>query len=224
MSILKRLSVTLFSRLDNVVSDIENHDAIIEAAIEEQAKKIANAKVQLLHLNRRKSSVLQQLKNANEERERWQQRALNEAKVNESKALECIRRRKNAEQQIEKLKQSESEYVTAAEKLSRDIQHSEEELTDIKQKRQLLKARESSAKVRSEFTPNANANLKQAEKAFDRWEANLMESPLEIEEALLVDDFEQAYQAEEKENELKEELAQLIRSDQERVKKENANE
>lgn len=216
MSILKRLSVTLFSRLDSAVSDIENHDAIIEAAIEEQTKKIANAKIQLLQLNRRKASVVQQLNDANGEQANWQKRALKEAKIDEAKALECIRRRKLAEQQIEKLQKNETEYRKAAEKLSNDIRSSEQELEEVKQKRQLLKARQSSAQVRSDFTPGTGSSLKQVEKAFDRWESRLSETPLELDDALLVDEFEKAYQKEETEHALKQEL-ELLTSESDRA-------
>ena len=50
MSVFKRLSATLFSHVDRAVSEIENHDAIIEAAIRDQQRALAKAKVRLNRL------------------------------------------------------------------------------------------------------------------------------------------------------------------------------
>ena len=47
MSIIKRISTSVMATIDELVGEIENHDALIKAAIDEQKKKIATAKVQL---------------------------------------------------------------------------------------------------------------------------------------------------------------------------------
>ena len=50
MSIFKRLHTTLRSRVDHMVSEIENHDAVIEAAIREARRSVARSKVRLAGL------------------------------------------------------------------------------------------------------------------------------------------------------------------------------
>ena len=57
MSLLKRLSITIFSRIDNAVAEIENHDALIKATLEEQAGKLMRAKGQLIQLRRKKEDL-----------------------------------------------------------------------------------------------------------------------------------------------------------------------
>ena len=47
MSIFKRLSATLVTSIDRVVGEIENHDAVIQASINDIRKKVAEAKVRL---------------------------------------------------------------------------------------------------------------------------------------------------------------------------------
>lgn len=48
MSLFKRLSATLVSRIDQVVGEIENHDAVIQVALNDMRKKIAEARVPIL--------------------------------------------------------------------------------------------------------------------------------------------------------------------------------
>ena len=214
MSLLKRLSITLFSRLDDVVADIENHDALIEAAMKEQSKKIATARIQFNHLTRRKKAVEAQLEQLARDEKSWQSRALKEAATDEAKALECLKRRKLIQQQIGQLNLSQQEYHLACEKLAADVQRSETELKDVQQKRDLLRARQSSADVLNNLDNNYQSNLRQMEKTFERWEANLVESALLHDDDNLVDTLERAYLDEENEQALKEELAKIIETSQ----------
>lgn len=220
MSLLKRLSITLFSRLDDVVADIENHDALIEAAIKEQSKKIAAAKVQLTHLNRRQNKIQQQSDQLQLDHQRWQSRAIKEATQNDARAMECLQRRNEAQSQIEQLELSRQEYQLAAEKLAKDIKRSENELREVQQKRELLHARQSSAAVLKNIDSTSESNLKQMEKTFERWEANLCESEIFHDSDPLVDSLEQSYLNEEKQIELKKELEQ-IKSGQKRQEHHN---
>ena len=48
MSIFKRLTATFSSRVDQMVSQIENHDAVVEVAIKESRQATAKAKVERL--------------------------------------------------------------------------------------------------------------------------------------------------------------------------------
>lgn len=209
MSLLKRLSITLFSRLDDVVADIENHDAIIEAAIDEQSKKIAAAKVQLNHLARRQTSISEQLAQLQLNQSRWQSRAEREANQNEAKALECLQRRNEAQRQISELKSSRQEYRIAAEKLAKDIKRSEIDLHEVKQKRELLRARQSSSTMLKNTDYTHHSNLKQMEKTFERWEANLCEDEIFHSADPVIDPLEQNYVNEEQHAQLMSELEQI---------------
>ena len=52
------------------------------------------------------------------------------------------------------------------------------------------------------------------EKTFARWEANLCEHSAHLDSELIIDSLEQAYLEEENEQSLKDELAQIIQSNQ----------
>jgi len=210
MSLLKRLSITLFSRLDGVVSDIENHDALIAAAIEEQKKKISAAKVQLMQLKRREKSVEQQLDELQNAERRWQARAVKEAESDRAKALECLKRRKAIEQQIAQLKLSVQEYHLAGEKLAQDIYRGESSLKEAQQKRELLRAKQSSSDVLHHIEQSPGSTYEQMEKSFARWEANLYDSSIHLDSEHIVDNLEQAYLDEENEQALNAELDEIL--------------
>ena len=214
MSLFKRLSITLFSCLDSVVNDIENHDALIEAAIDEQCKKIACAKYQLLQLNRRLKSTSSEITQLNNQQSLWQKRALAAAEDNPEKALVCLQRKRDLQRQLERTNLSEQEYAKACELLERDIKNSESELNDFKQKRELLKARQSSNYLLQRVESNSRSNSKEMEKTFARWEANLCEKNIFLAGINNSDDgmdqLEKDYLNEENQLSLKEELSELM--------------
>ena len=215
MSLLKRLSITLFSRLDDVVADIENHDALIQAALDEQQKKISAAKIQLGHLRRKRNAVFEQIKQLTVEQQRWQSRASNTVLSDPAKARECLQRKQLLQQQIGKLELSCQEYTLAVEKLSANVQRSESEFSQVQQKRDLLKARQSSAEVLRHLDNNPHENVAQMEKTFARWEANLYESSAFADSELINDNLEQAYLEEEQKQLIDNELNELIKLRQE---------
>ncbi len=143
MSLFKRLSTTLFARIDQVVGEIENHDAVIQATLNEMRKKIAEAKVCLSQVHREKERLEQQGEELQENARRWQQRAIECAGADEEKALECVSRSRFCEQKNIRLRQAINQYVQTTEKLGQDVESSEQRLTEMKQKLTLMRARQS---------------------------------------------------------------------------------
>ena len=216
MSLFKRLSITLFSHLDGVVNDIENHDALIEAAIEEQGKKIAGAKYQLLQLTRKRDAASSNITQLSDQQHLWQQRALASANSDEQKALLCLQRKRDIRQRIDKETLSLQEYTKACELLERDIQNSCLELDDFNQKRELLKAKQSSADVLQCVENKGRCNTKDLERTFARWEANLCEKrnylTALVDNDRPIDPLEKSYLSQEDHLSLQAELAKLVTS------------
>lgn len=216
MSLFKRLSITLFSHLDGVVNEIENHDALIEAAIDEQAKKIAAAKYQLLQLTQKRDSATNKIAQLNDQQHQWQQRAITSATDDKEKALICLQRKRDIQQQIDKTTLSEHEYVKACELLERDLKVGRLELDEFKQKRYLLKAKQSSADVLQRVEKNSRINNSELEKSFARWEANICEkhsylaSLVENDDSM--DQLEKDYLRNENRQSLQAELAELMKA------------
>ena len=173
MSLLKRLSITIFSRIDNAVAEIENHDALIKATLEEQAGKLMRAKGQLIQLRRKKEDLGNSLIKLKTDESSWQKRALIEANTDQERALKCLQRKKQVQQEMNQTEKNYHEYQLMEGKLERDIQKSEHELIQIKRKRELLSARQSSSDASTHLSRTKPTNNSELQEILSRWESNL---------------------------------------------------
>jgi len=145
MSLFKRLSTTITSQVDQFVGEIENHDAVIQAAMTEQRKKIARAKVQLVKVANSEKSIAEKISTSKEKEQVWGRRAIECAETDEQQALLCLQRRQTLAEQLKRLVTAQEEYRLATSKMTTDINHCEEELHKLVQKHELMRARQSSA-------------------------------------------------------------------------------
>ncbi len=210
MSIIKRISTTLFSKLDHVVGEIENHDALIQATIKEQRKKIAAAKVQHARLQGAQQRIQDQISQLEAEEAQWAGRAIKEAERDPSKAMACMQRRQQAKDQIRQLNQSRDEYQKAAEKMAQDISRSDSDLRSMKQKHELLRSRQTSADVLTVISDMDHSHADELESSFDRWEIKISQAEIMADSYEPVDSLEQAYVDEENQQALRMELEELI--------------
>jgi len=216
MSIIKRLSATLVSRIDQVVGEIENHDAVIQASLNDMRKKLAEAKVRLSHVRRNEAQLKQQIHEQQQNAQRWRQRAIECAKCDETKALECVRRSQHCQDQIEKLALALTEYNHTAEKLARDIETSEQRLTEVKQKLTLMRARQSTSSAINTTGKLENNATQLLDETFDRWEINICQEDMSIETLDTIDPIEQAFITQEQQAELRIELAKLLSGEEQK--------
>lgn len=107
MLIFTRLTATLVSRIDHVVGEIENHDAVIQATLNDMRQKLAQAKVHLSQVHREKERSQQKVNEQHESATRWQQRAVDCAKRDEKKAPECIGRSRFCTQKEDKFRRAQ---------------------------------------------------------------------------------------------------------------------
>ncbi len=213
MSLFKRLSATLVSRIDQVVGEIENHDAVIQATLDGLCKKVAVAKQRLAQARREEDRVRQQILEQNEQVERWRLRAVESAHDDEAKALECVRRSRLGLQKIERLEQSLSQSLLTTEKLARDIDASEQRLGEIKQKLILMRARNSAGSARNATHDTDIDTVRLLDETFDRWEISLTQSELvcNTPDAVgSIDSIEREFLNRETQEALRNELAALL--------------
>lgn len=210
MSIIKRLSTTLFSRIDQVVGEIENHDALIEAAINEQRKKIAAAKVQMARVQSHEKRMGEQIAQLHTERQRWEQRAVSSAKEDEQRALACLQRRQAIDKQIAQMTSARGEYAATAARMAADIDRAEEEIRTLSQKHALLRARQSSSEALQSSSLSAMPPLADLETSFDRWETRIAQAEILRGDAEPVDALEEQFRTVEEESALRAELEQLM--------------
>jgi phage shock protein A len=210
MSIFKRVYTTVFSSIDQMVGEIENHDALIQAAIKEQCRKIATAKIQLSRLRGSENRVQEQLTQLRRNEALWTARATADANADEQKALACLQHRRVVMEQISGLERSRLEYANAAKKMSADIGHCDEQLKALRQKYDLMRARQSSADALTVIDDVGGLTIDELALSFERWETNITIDEVRVDRYVDTDSFEQTYIDEENMGQLRTELADLL--------------
>jgi len=213
MSIIKRLSTSLFASVDQMVGEIENHDALIKAAITEQKRKIAAARIQLNKIKSSEEKVTQQIEVLKCNDQRWTERAVTEASNNEAQALTCLQRRKAIREQIEKLTTARNSYQQTSIKMSGDINRCEQELKTMSQKHELLRARQTSSDALNVINEVSGSNIDNLETSFERWEIKIAQGEFNIDDYDTPDQIEQEYISQENEQQLRDELAELMNTE-----------
>lgn len=215
MTIIKRLYTSFSAGVDHLVSEIENHEATIGASINDYSKKLSEAKV---HLNRLRSTEQQ----AEETRTKlveaevlWTERAQQEAGKNEEKALLCLQRRQSIREKIQQSTASLAAYRKAIAVMEGNLQRSEDELVTLKQKHELMRARQVSANVSEGMNDLGETLANDLGRSFDRWEAGICHKEIQSGPVDDIDSLEQEYLSKEREGSLKAELDELMAGKQE---------
>ena len=216
MSIMKRLSATLFSRIDRAVGEIENHDAVIQATLNEMRKKVAEAKVRLNQLIREQKTLRAQIQEQDEQSQQWRRRAVEGAKSDESVALECVNRARQCDQRKARLASSLEALDGMTDKLAGDIETSEQRLSAMKQKLTVMRARESTSSALSSTSVENIDNKEMLDETFDRWEINISQSEMAIDTSDPIDAMEREFVTKEQQLELRPELKALLEKEGER--------
>lgn len=209
MSIFKRISTTISARMNHLVGEIENHDAVMQAAIAESRKATAQAKVRLSKTERERQQLQQKIADLESKQHKWRERALACADHEESKALSCLQQEKNCKSQVAQLKVILQQQDALLAKLRNDIAKAESKLSQINHQRNMMRSRESAA---SALNALANADIAESidiNDTLERWEAKVIEAELELETQQPMDDFEFQFTEQENLDELKAELQQL---------------
>jgi len=213
MSIIKRLSATVVSSIDSLVGEIEDHNAVVEVAIKDLQKQIAEAKVRLNRVNQEQLKIKQQISDTQLKASAWKQRAIESAKDDEAKALECLNRSKTHKDQVKGLDASHEEYKVTSRKLSEITGKLEKALIEAKRKQTIMRARQSSSRAVTMNSGNFDAQ-KDLTDTFERWEVNLVNAEMNEDNTLddvSIDSFEEQFITQEKRDTLKMELDVLIK-------------
>jgi len=209
MSFLKRFSTTIVTRLDTLVGQIENHDAVVDATLRDTRQSVARARVRLGRVQRDGERLKARLAAERENIDRWAGRA-KRASDDEARALECLRRRRTAQRRVEELQAEIHRHDDTANRLQRDIRAAEERLQTMQRQRNRLRSRESAAEARrvladAEFPPCL-------EDTFERWEESVLERELAVGDPLDDDDeLARDFSATEDDEDLRAELQELLK-------------
>jgi len=210
MSIFKRLTATFSSRVDQMVSQIENHDAVVEVAIKESRQATAKAKVRLARVQRDGELLRSKISQLQKDETLWTSRAREVAHKDQERALECMRRRKLCQKQLEQYEQALKKHEALEQKLAQDIHSAERKLTEMSQQRNLMRTRQSAAEALNSISGVDESVALDVAQAFERWEVKVTESELEVGSIDSVDLLEREFMQIEDKQALQAELEELL--------------
>ncbi len=211
MSIVKRLSTTVFSRVDQLVRDIENHDAIVEASIKDVRRASAQAKVRLARVQADGRRLRERLENLRAGEHKWTERARRSAEGDRDTALECVRRRRECEQQAARLESSIAEHEAMELRLADQVAQLERRVGEISEQRHLMRTRQSTAEAMRALRTMDCSDI-DVDDTFERWNVSITEAELETGSAdtmVPVDRLEKRFLDDETRAELESELDAL---------------
>ncbi|MEM7500437.1 MAG: PspA/IM30 family protein [Pseudomonadota bacterium] len=215
MSLIRRISTTISSSVDRAVSKVENHDAIINAALRDTQQAAARSRVRLNRVQKDGHNLKTRRAALQQASLRWTERAKTVAGDDEAKALECLRRRNDCETQLRHLDDSIAKHDELEERISSQVKKIEQRVGEVAQQRNLMRSRQSVADAMRTINNVEGISYGEIEDTFDRWEINLGETEILTNTTTTVDPLESSFQAEEDTAELRAELEALLNSDRE---------
>jgi len=215
MSLIRRISTSITSSVDRAVSKVENHDAIINAALRDTQQAAARSRVRLERVRKDGHSLKTRYANLHQAAGRWAERARKIAPDDEAKALECLRRRRDCEQQLRTLDDSIEKHEELEARITEQVKKIEARIGEIAQQRNMMRSRQSVAEAMRTINNIEGVSYGEIEDTFDRWEINLGETEVLMGAMTDRDPLESEFTAEEDTEELRAELEELLQSDKE---------
>lgn len=213
MGRFRRFSSAVLSRVDCMVSRVENHEAQVGSALQHVQAAAARAKVQLARVKSDGAKLRERLDAARAADALWEERARSGAADDETAALECLRRRRRARREAEEIGRRLLEHQRVERQLAGDVASVEAKLGELREQRNVLRTRQSTAEALSSVQSERAPLVAELDDLFDRWEMRISEAELTAGAlAEQGDAFEQEFLTREEEQELRVELAQLTRS------------
>jgi phage shock protein A len=215
MSLIRRISTTITSSVDRAVSKVENHDAIINAALRDTQQAAAKSRVRLERVRKDGNSLKQRYRDLERAVQRWTERAKSVAAEDEGKALECLRRRRDCEAQLEGLRDSIDRHDELESRIAEQVKKIEARIGEVAQQRNMMRSRQSVAEAMRTINNIEGVSYGEIEDTFDRWEINLGETEILMGAVNPSDPLDTAFLAEEDTAELRAELECLLANEKE---------
>lgn len=215
MSLLKRLVTTVHASVDRTVASIENHEAIVDAALRDSREAVTKARQRLARLDKDGKDQRDRIIELTSEIELWNDRARSVADQDRARALDCLRRRKQRETALDLARASLKEHEAVAKSVRSSITESTQRVQTLQQQRNQMRSREAATQARRTVHALDERAGHDVESAIERWEVSVGESEL-LTDTLLplrvdVDDLADEFLSVEENTMLESELDQLLK-------------
>ncbi len=182
MKLFKRISSTVIASVENIVNEVENHDAVVESMLKELTQVTAESKIRHKHVQRNGEKIRQQLEAINKQETQWTQRAaslVNTTDENAKKeALACLSRRRQCKEQRLVLEERLQQHQITEQKIASQVQSLNQRQAEISDKRHLLKSQQSLAEANRIVAAVTGESSESIDQAFDRWELSITKTEL----------------------------------------------
>lgn len=217
MNLITRISATLLSGVDNTVSQIENHDAIVEASLKESQRAAAQARVRLQRVKRDGESMLQKQKTLLQKIEHWSARARDNHDTDRQLALQCIARRKQCISEEHQVRVALKRHTELEQQMVDTITTIEKRIADMSRQRNQMRSRQSAAEALRVMSKIEGSNSNGIDDTFERWDLTISETEISAgvsAQSIESDPLDAQFNVAEEQQALEDELNAFIAEDQ----------
>jgi len=177
MARFKRWTHGVVASIDNLIVQVENHEAQVSSTLREFEQGVARSKVQLMRVERDGRALEQALADEREAGARWRDRAAREE--DEARALACLGRHKRSERRVRELGQNQAEHARVEQQLKRDLRTLEQRLFELRQQRNTMRSRQSRAEAFCVVQGSGALECGELGALFERWETRVAETEVQ---------------------------------------------
>jgi phage shock protein A len=206
MNGFKRMTVAVRASVDRVLTQVENHEAVTETALDELRRHLARGRSHASRVKRDGDALRKELERAHDAAEQWRKRAA--ATTQHEAALECVRRARDAREQGQRLETRLGEHGQVTKRLSREIRELEEKYSELHSRQRVLQARDAEARALELTEGSVHSIGSDVETLLERWEMTIDERCYQI-PGRDEDGFELGYVESEERAQLEAELVSL---------------
>lgn len=213
MSIFKRFVTTVHASVDRTLAGIENHEAVVDAALQESKQAVARARVRLARLEKDGLEQRNHVAELSSQIELWNERARTVASTDRDKALACIQRRRQCEQELHSAKAQMQEHEKVIRRVRDSISDSSNRVQTLESQRNQMRTREAAA-FAGQIVHKLDGKVgDDVEAAIERWEISVGQAEVVAEHypVPLTDEFEESFLTSEENNLLQLELDELLK-------------
>ncbi len=215
MNSIKRLCITMNAHINTMIDQVENHEAVAEAALTEIREALSNTKYQLVRLQNEQKEMLNRHLNLQSVEIKWRERAIQAGADNHERAIECMRRLKNIQVELASLANVLTDHRKLEQALVNDVRGIEDKFEELKRRRNSLAARESRAEALQSI--NRHESQLSLGGAFERWERTIMRSEVDFEsKSEPIDALGLEFIKKEEQSELESMLNELLQAEKEK--------
>ena len=182
---IKRLAASISACFDDLITKVENHEAVAQVAISDVRKAAAKIRAEKIKVEQSETRLNVRLNEQQQAKKLWHQRARACVSSDEQKAMQCLQQAKKIESQIGHTQEQLASMNTLSENLSDSLQAVESKLAELNSKRAMLVSRQTRAEVHAK-TQKAVGEIN-VNDIFDRWELNILQAEYEDESIAFTD-------------------------------------